>query len=166
MNTNNIYKMEQRKIKITIETAQRWYGSNDEELKQLAVQTWPEVAEVKLPERWDDLKEIKGFFVMNTSDLRYVNHWQYDESNRNIFATKEQAEAALALAQLTQLAEVWCDKDGMWGVVTDKENQSQPVELMRWGYTNYVLRFDTKEKANRFIDLFEGLIIQASALIL
>jgi hypothetical protein len=158
--------MEKRKIKIGLETAQRWYGSSDEELKQLAVQTWPEVAEVKLPERWEDLKEIKGCFVTSTSDVRYVSKWQYDSEEKNVFATKEQAEASLALAQLTQLAAVWCDKDGMYGIYIDFDKRVISVGIADDAGYDFVLRFETKEKCNRFIELFEDLILKAAALTL
>jgi uncharacterized protein RhaS with RHS repeats len=158
--------MEKRKIKIGLETAQRWYGSSDEELKQLALQTWPEVAEVKLPERWDDLKEIKGCFVTSTSDVRYVSKWQYDSEEKNVFATKEQAEASLALAQLTQLAEVWCDKNGKYGIFIEFDKRVSSVELLNTGGWEFILRFETKEKCNRFIELFEDLILKASVLTL
>jgi hypothetical protein len=158
--------MEKRKIKIGLETAQRWYGSSDEELKQLAVQTWPEVAWVKLPERWEDLEKIEGCFVTSTSDVRYVSKWQYDSEEKNVFATKEQAEASLALAQLTQLAAVWCDKDGMYGIYIDFDKRVISVGIADDAGYDFVLRFETKEKCNRFIDLFEDLILKASALTL
>jgi hypothetical protein len=35
--------METREIKITRETAERWYNGNDKELKELALQTYPEL---------------------------------------------------------------------------------------------------------------------------
>jgi hypothetical protein len=159
--------MEKRKIKIGLETAQRWYGSNDKELKQLAVQTWPEVAEVKLPERWEDLKEIGGYYINNDAMVdkaglsSVITNW-----DKNIFATKEQAEASLALAQLTQLAAVWCDKNGKYGIGLDFDKRVISLELSNDGGWEFILRFETKEKCNRFIDFYEDLILKASALTL
>ena len=101
---------------------------------------------------------------MSTSDVMYINHWQYDDSNKNIFATKEQAEASIALAQLTQLAAVWCDKDGMWSIYIDVDKRVISLELSNDGGWEYILRFETKEKCNRFIELFEDLILKASVL--
>jgi hypothetical protein len=158
--------MEKRKIKIGLETAQRWYGSSDEELKQLALQTWPEVAEVKLTERWDDLKRIEGYFVTTFSDLQYLNDGQSCDENKNVFATKEQAKASLALAQLTQLAAVWCDKNGKYGIYLNYNKRVIPVELANGTGWDFVLTFETKEKTNRFIELFEDLILKASVLTL
>lgn len=154
--------MEKRKIKIGLETAQRWYGSNDKELKQLAVQTWPEVAEVKLPERWEDLKEIGGYYINNDAMVdkaglsSVITNW-----DKNIFATKEQAEASLALAQLTQLAAVWCDKNAKYGIYLGYDISVELANDTGW---DFILRFETKEKANRFIELFEDLILKASVL--
>jgi hypothetical protein len=159
--------MEKRKIKIGLETAQRWYGSSDKGLKQLAVQTWPEVAGVKLPERWEDLKRIGGFYIGDIANISDVSDGVLCTSkNKNVFATKEQAEASLALAQLTQLAAVWCDKDGKYGIYLDYDKRVIAVELRDNGGWNFILRFETKQKANRFIELFEDLILKASALTL
>jgi hypothetical protein len=159
--------MEKRKIKIGLETAQRWYGSNDEELKQLAVQTWPEVAEVKLPESWEGLEGVKGWYIDENSEICDVSDGVLCTiKNKNIFATKQQAESALALAQLTQLAAVWCDKNGMWGIYLDVDKRVISVGIADDAGWNFILRFETKEKCDRFIDFFEDLILKASVLAL
>ena len=147
-------------MEIGLETAQRWYGSSDEELKQLAVQTWPEVAEVKLPERWEDLKKVCGYYVASDSVVNCGQDYAKG-SNKNIFATKEQAEASLALAQLTQLAAVWCDKNAKYGIYLGYDISVELANDTGW---DFILRFETKEKANRFIELFEDLILKASVL--
>jgi hypothetical protein len=49
--------METRNLKISKETANRWYNGSDEELKQLALQTFPELAEKELPKSWEELGE-------------------------------------------------------------------------------------------------------------
>ena len=154
-------------MEIGLETAQRWYGSSDEELKQLAVQTWPEVAEVKLPERWEDLKRIGGFYIGDNAKVHDVSDgFLCTMENKNIFATKEQAEASLAFAQLTQLAAVWCDKNGKYGIYLDFDKRVISVDIANNEGWNFIIRFETKQKANRFIELFEDLILKASALTL
>jgi hypothetical protein len=158
--------MEKRKIKIGLETAQRWYGSNDEELKQLAVQTWPEVAEVKLPERWEDLGNVGGYYNAGNSGVSYAQDMATRDSNKNLFKTKQQAEASLALAQLTQLAAVWCDKNGMYGIYIDFEKRVVSVDIANMGGWEFILKFETKKKCNRFIELFKDLILKASVLAL
>jgi len=159
--------MEKRKIKIGLETAQRWYGSSDEELKQLAVQTWPEVSDVKLPESWEDLKRIGGFYIGDSAKVHDVSDGVLCTiKNKNIFATKQQAEAAIALAQLTQLAAVWCDKNGNYGIYLEFDKSVISVDIEYMGGWEFILRFETKEKCNRFIELFEDLILRASVLTL
>jgi hypothetical protein len=55
--------METRNLKISKETANRWYNGNDTELKQLALQTFPELAEKELPKSWEELGE--DFLVLD-----------------------------------------------------------------------------------------------------
>ena len=50
-----------REIKISLDTATRWYNGTDEELKGLAIQTYPELAKKELPKSWEELGEIKGY---------------------------------------------------------------------------------------------------------
>jgi hypothetical protein len=55
--------METRNLKISKETANRWYNGSDEELKQLALQTFPELEEKELPKSWEELGE--DFLVLD-----------------------------------------------------------------------------------------------------
>ena len=55
--------METRNLKISKETANRWYNGNDTELKQLALQTFPELEEKELPKSWEELGE--DFLVLD-----------------------------------------------------------------------------------------------------
>ena len=69
-----------------------------------------QLKEFVLPKRWEDFECIKGYFVSLTSDVSYWNKEEYEEledSDKNVFATREQAEASIALAQLSQLREVY-----------------------------------------------------------
>ena len=52
---------------------------------------------------WDDLNLISGFYVNGNSDIGYTDSVVTTCSNRNIFKTKEQARAVIALSQLSQL---------------------------------------------------------------
>ena len=63
----------------------------------------------ELPKRWEDLEYIKGYYVDSGAELCFWDKEDDDEleeTEKNIFATREQAEAAIALAQLSQLREV------------------------------------------------------------
>jgi len=54
--------MGKRKIEITLEQALRWYNSDNNELKGIALKTFPEVATIK-PNKWENLHKIDGYFV-------------------------------------------------------------------------------------------------------
>lgn len=65
--------------------------------------------ENQLPQSWEELEMIKGYFIEGGSSI--INFEGTSTSiNRNIFPTKELAEAALALAQLLQLRDRYNDR--------------------------------------------------------
>jgi hypothetical protein len=53
--------METRNVKISLEMATRWYNGTDKELKELAIQTYPEIAKKELPKTWEDLGQGTGW---------------------------------------------------------------------------------------------------------
>jgi hypothetical protein len=61
----------------------------------------------EIPKTWEELKVIKGAWVTEKSMVLRACTITVDEINKNVFATKEQAEASIALAQLSQLREVY-----------------------------------------------------------
>ena len=71
----------------------------------------PEYNDNKLPESWKELEKISGYCTFgdsNISRLKIIsNTLQYD---RNVFPTKEEAEASIALAQLCQLRDRYNNK--------------------------------------------------------
>lgn len=62
----------------------------------------------ELPKTWEDLVETKGWYVNGASDVKYVTNAPCQiNAHRNVFVTEEQAKSAIALAQLSQLREVY-----------------------------------------------------------
>jgi hypothetical protein len=59
--------METREIKLTLDTATRWYNGNDTELKELALTTFPELGKKALPKSWEEAKRYT-----NTSLSKFV----------------------------------------------------------------------------------------------
>lgn len=96
-----------RNLELSQETAKRWYEGTDEELKALALQTYPELAKKELPKSWQELKKLSGCYINLTSDVKKAINFSSIKDNESIFTTKEQAEASIALAQLSQLREVY-----------------------------------------------------------
>jgi hypothetical protein len=131
--------METREIKISLETATRWHNGTDKELKELAVQTYPELGKKQLPKSWEEL-----------------------EKNRNIFATENQAKShAIAAAQLSQLMAVYND-----GWVADWSDDNQKKSTIVYANTKLVvanskifkefLAFKTPELAEEFLENFRN----------
>jgi hypothetical protein len=152
--------MKKRNIELTIETAERWFNGCDRELKELALQTFPELEKNKLPKSWRELKEISGYYVNSDSEIvacMKSNGACSIGPNRNVFATKKQADACIALAQLSQLREVYRN-----GWVPDFNNPLQA----KYGINNFeFLTFQDRETCCEFIDNFNDLIEKAKPLI-
>jgi hypothetical protein len=164
--------METRNLKISKETANRWYNGNDTELKQLALQTFPELAEKELPKSWEGLGEISGYCVNGFDEIDYLKDCSTkDRGNKTIFATREQAEASIALAQLSQLMKVYND-----GWVADYEKGNSQDKyiidfcqgIIRTEYFRNQQRFlafkDAKTR-DLFLKNFRDLILTAKPLL-
>lgn len=127
--------------------------------------------ETKLPKSWKELGEISGWYVNTDSSVCDGAGYYASDENPNVFRTKEQAEAAIALAQLTQLVHVW--REGWEPDWTNYNTDKYIIELRRekivvdsWTTTHYtILSFGTKEKAQKFLETFEDLIKKAVPLL-
>jgi hypothetical protein len=161
--------MKTRNIKISLETAERWFNGTDKELQELAGQTYPELSKKQLPKTWEEIGEISGYYVTNSLDIIGANkyHTTYKD-NKNVFATKEQAEASIALAQLSQLRDVY--RNGWVPDWTDDEYKFC-IELYAneinkdyyYGQNNF-LSFQDKETRDLFLENFASLIETAKPL--
>ena len=65
--------------------------------------------EKELPKSWEDLKILNGYYVNDSSEVDIFESYTTDEYNKNVFPTKEEAEACVALAQLCQLRDRYND---------------------------------------------------------
>jgi len=61
----------------------------------------------QLPESWEELKNISGYYSNDFSQINQDFNINTCEQNKNYFATEEQAKASIALAQLSQLRKVY-----------------------------------------------------------
>lgn len=95
-------KEETQSIKLTREEAKELLKTNNS-LKDKIIAIYPEL-ENKVISRWEDLKQIKGYFVSNLSEIMHTGQLCYTKGeNKNIYATEAQAKSQLAYSQLTQL---------------------------------------------------------------
>lgn len=156
-----------RNLELSQETAKRWYEGTDEELKQLALKTYPELGKKELPENWKELDEINGYYVSNNSETTKVCASTHDR-NKNIFSTKEQAEALMALSQLSQLREVyrngwvpdWKYKEIKFCIEFYEENISRED----WVFRSHFLSFQDAKTRDLFLENFRDLIEKAKPL--
>ena len=153
---------------LTKEIAQKMYESNEQSLKDFALLNYPELGEKQLPKTWEELKDVKGWYVEYNSIVVGANYPNSDNEDKNIFATKEQAEASIAMAQLSQLREVY--RDG-WNpdfsnsetkyVIEFYENKIYKDECCG---TNNFLSFQSAEVRDEFLENFRDLILTAKPL--
>jgi hypothetical protein len=160
--------METRNVKISIQTATRWFNGTDNELKELALTTYPELAKKELPKSWRELRNIKGYYVDTASVVDIVDGVTY-EDNKNIFATKEQAEASIALAQLSQLRKAY--RYGWMPDWTDNDEFKYCIEFCQnkiykdaYTATSHFLSFQDEKTRDLFLENFKELIETAKPL--
>lgn len=127
--------------------------------------------ENNLPKSWEDLKFVNGFFICDLSKINKVrlNSLAID-SNKNVFPTKEEAEACVALAQLCQLRDRYND-----GWKPDWKNSTETkhiIEINRnyivknfYNHTKRILAFKTKNIRDKFLENFKDLIEIAKPLL-
>ena len=126
------------------------------------------IKEKELPKTWEELQRVEGWYVNGGSDLRSTES-AANSINKNTFVTKEQAEAAVALAQLSQLREIyrkgwepnWKDDSAKYVI----EKYSGEVAGDLYHYTNFFLAFQSREVRDKFLHNFKDLIETASPLL-
>lgn len=126
--------------------------------------------ERKLPKKWEDLENVNGHYVDSWGDVRcYYGVNTPDHTNKNIFPTKEEAEACIALAQLCQLRDRY--NDG-WKPDWKKDNDkytiiysSDKIDTSFSVYSQRILSFKTVELRDKFLENFRDLIEIAKPLL-
>lgn len=124
----------------------------------------------KLPSSWKEMCQIDGYYVVSNScnfGVVYVEEASFD-TNPALFKTREQAEASIALAQLSQLRDVYrqgwepdWDFDDAKFVVGFYYNK---LKVKNSYNTHYFLSFQDEETAELFLENFRSLIEQAKPL--
>jgi hypothetical protein len=158
-----------REIKLSLEMATKWYGGIVPELKALALQTYPELAVKELPKTWEELGKIEGYYVDSYSDVNYIDIVEVENLNKNIFATKDQAEASIALAQLSQLLAIYNDEwvadyvsgEHFYVIYFD----SDKIEISKASKVKSFLNFKYRKTAELFLENFKDLIQTAKPLL-
>ena len=154
----NYKDMEERNVKISIETARKWYNSEDDSLKGIALQAFSEEelseTEVKV---WDDLLKLKnksrGAWIGDSSFL-HCNCRIMENTDKNVFVDYKHAKSALAMAQISQLMPYYTEpiarNESNWVIIADEFGD---LITQQYNYKSNpnILRFKTREKAYEFL---------------
>jgi len=124
----------------------------------------------KLPKTWEELGRINGHYIDGDSFGWMVADIKTSRHNKNIFRTKEQAKASIALAQLSQLMFVynegwqpnWKDPYENKRCIAFRENH---INILITIKTQCFLAFKTPKIRDKFLENFEDLIWQAKPLL-
>lgn len=125
-------------------------------------------AERKLPKKWEELDKISGFYINSFSNIVSFKG-STEDRDINVFPTKEEAEACLALAQLCQLRDRY--NDGWrpnWRDFTMKPSIYFHQDIATTGeYRNEraVLHFRFEKIRDEFLENFKDLIETAKPLL-
>lgn len=126
--------------------------------------------ERELPKSWEDLKILNGYYVKDSSKVDLFKSYTTDEYNKNVFPTKEEAEACLALAQLCQLRDRY--NDGWKPNWNDGEEQKYAIKIENnktvkcvLTSTSNVLSFKSFNLRDEFLKNFRDLIEIAKPLL-
>jgi len=124
----------------------------------------------ELPKTWEDLGQIDGYYTTNQAVCISSGQLNTNLYNRNVFATEAQAKASIALAQLSQLREVYRQ-----GWVPDWSNSSEEkftitkldkvIDInIGWRHHEF-LSFQSEQVRDEFFRNFKVLIEEASPLL-
>jgi hypothetical protein len=125
--------------------------------------------ELNLPKHWRELENISGYYVGDCCHIEHEGYTKTYINNKNMFVTEEQANASIALAQLSQLREVY--RQGWvpdWNIMKNNKwcinfHENKAVVGI-WGSTHHFLSFQSREIAEQFLENFSRLIEQAKPL--
>lgn len=123
-----------------------------------------------LPKTWEELETVKGFYIDEYRDVEAYLGNPPSLHNKNIFATKEQAEASIALAQLSQLIRVYNNGwEPDWGDKTEKKHaiyfHFDLLQIATIYNSRNFLTFKTTKLAEHFLINFKELILIAKPLL-
>ena len=151
--------METRNVKVSLETAKRWYEQGGE-FKEMALSAFTESELNPVRNEWERKfigKEIDGVYFASDGCI-YKMDCICNYSEKGTYKTEKQAKSALAYAQLTQLMalpEYNGDWVPDWSSSGDKfiiGRYSGKIEINYCKETYYPISFKSSEIRNKFLD--------------
>ena len=151
--------METRDVKVTLETAQRWYGQGGE-FKEMALSAYTDAELNPVKNEWESKfvgNDIDGYYITSMSIIHDMKA-KCSEPDKSTFKTEKQAKSALAYAQLTQLMALpeyngdwvadWTDGSSKYCII--HVNKKLMVDLF-YGYAQKIC-FKSGELAEIFLE--------------
>lgn len=150
--------MESRNVKVSLETAKRWYEQGGE-FKEMALSAFTEAELNPIRNEWESKfigKGINGVYIASDSCI-YKMDCICNYSEKGTFKTEKQAKSALAYAQLTQLMAL-PEYNGDW--VPDWNNNYNKFiilrhedDIIKYSSVNYYnqITFKSSEIRDRFL---------------
>ena len=161
-----------KQVNLSLETAKQMYFSGNQALKAFALENYSkeELEKKELPKTWEELESVDGYYITAIADVKYTKTSQIGNKNKDIFKTEEQAKAAIAMAQLSQLMHVYND-----GWVADWKNTNE-YKYCLFFHSNKIIKatfsdarcflaFKTSEIRDEFLKNFKSLILEAKPLL-
>ena len=122
----------------------------------------------RLPKSWEELGTIEGWYIDGGIVEEAGKAESMTQEYKDVFPTKELAEASLALAQLTQLRDRYNgDWEADWEMHNSKDVIYYYLDKLEVGMsrTNSVLNFKSARLRDEFLKNFKDLIEQAKPLL-
>ena len=152
--------METRNVKVSLETAKRWYVQGGE-FKEMALSAYTESELSPIRNEWESKLlngYIEGYCINLPSNIGNVKG-PASYLDKNVFKTEKQAKSALAYAQLTQLMALpeyngdwvpdWSDNDNVKHVIRRYFNE---IDFDYYSNTHHFLAFKSAEIRDRFYE--------------
>ena len=165
--------MEVKILNITLDTAKKWYNSNNESLKVLALQLYNKEELIEFPNSWEQFCSKVKFkenecYISASSDIYYRHDLVFRriEKDKNMIPSKEYAKGILALIQLIQLRDCYRQDwkpdwknfaETKYSIIVICNNIETIISIS----DNKFLSFQSAEIRDKFLNNFKDLIEQA-----
>ena len=151
--------MEARNVKVSLETAKRWYEQGGE-FKEMALSAFTEDELNPVRNEWESKfmeNNIKGCYIGRDSIISHLDYIA-SKSKKGTFKTEKQAKSALAYAQLTQLMALpeynsdwvpdWSDDEFKYII----GRYSCNIKINRYSKIYYPISFKSAEIRDKFLE--------------
>ena len=170
---------EKKNIAITLQEAKEWYKGTNPTLKELALKAFSkeELEKQRLPKTWEEfcekystVDETEYFINSGSQIIQLAKDKRHRSFGKNACASKQEAEAFLALMQLYQLRKAYVkDWEPDWmddiSIKYCIEVNSNIFSIHGWYKHSHVLSFPNCGLAEQFLNNFKDLLEIAKPLL-